>query len=378
MTTQTTSNRGKPLIGMSLFASVFVVCFLYYGFQEMRYSLTGATAIARVTHKSQEARSSGKGGGTHQVLVLDYTFVDASGTHHTERDEVPLGWRFGRDETVQVEYLPGIKNGSRVMGKYSPMLVLGIVSVIGGFVVWLMALSNSKASEPMEPLVPSASVDNANETRAKSRESRADRRQKRGKQRRESNSPIHSPAVRNELGGPARHRHETDVPTFAPNSLVCRYAGWMGKPVSVIVDRSLGMIHFQNCFRLATFWAISTEPWFSCPLSQIKAAHHCNNKGHRSLVIATRSGKARISADASDYSALCDAMASFMPHGLRALHEDHPVVGCLTSLVGFGGLALGYCLSPNGVSDTTQYLISLGTGVVCLVLFFMGIKSLNR
>lgn len=378
MTTPATPNRQRSLTGMYLYTAIWGGITLYFGFQELRYSLFAATATATVTHKSQEMRSGGRG-GARPVLVLDYSFRDATGAQRNEQDVVPPDWR--DNGAVSVEYLPGTIGSSRVKGAKSQgglLLITSLFAVIGGVIVWLKSVSNAKASEPMEPLVSSATADIANEPRVESSNVRADRKRKRDRQQRESNLPKQSPAAPNELGGPGWHRHESDVPVFAPDSLVCRYAGWMGKPVSVIVDRSAGMIHFQNCFRLAKFWAISAEPWLSCPLNEVRAAHHCNHKGYRSLVIATRSGKARISSDASDYAALCDAMAGFVPHGLRAIHEDHPVVGFLMAFVAFGGLALGYCLTPHGASDTTTFLISCGTGVVCLVLLFMGIKSLNR
>ncbi len=372
MTKQAASNRGNSLNGMYLFTTMFAGMFLYFGFQELRYSLFAETATATVTHKSQEMRNGGRG-GPRPVLVLDYSFRDANGTQRNEQDVVPPDWR--EDRTVLVEYIPGAIGSSRVKGAKSPgvsLLLTGVFAVIGGVVIWVFRLNNAKTAVTLEPLPAFASTNVADN-------SRTDRRQKRDRKGHEFPEPKEgNAAVPSELGGPSWHRHESGVPMFATDSLVCRYAGWMGKPVSVIVDRSAGMIHFQNCLRPAKFWATSTEPWFSCRLSEIKAAHHCNDKGRLSLVIATQMGRARVSADASNYAALCDAMASFVPHGFRVLHEDDPAFGYLMVFVLFGGMALSFYLTPKDASLTTYYLATVGTGIAVLVLLFIGVKSQNR
>lgn len=377
MTTPTTPNRQKSLAGMYLYTAVWGGITLYFGFQELRYSLFAATATATVTHKSQETRSNGKGGGTHQVLVLDYSFRDANGAQRSERDEVPLGW--GNNGTVPIEYIPGAIGSSRVKGAKSQgglLLITGLFAAIGGVIVWLKSVSNAKASEPLEPLVSCATVDIANEARAESSDVRVDR--KRDRQRRESNSPMHSPAVPIELGGPGWHRRESGVPMFASDSLVCRYAGWMGKPVSVIVDHSAGMIHFQNCLRLRKFWAISSEPWFSCPFSSLVAAHDFTHKGQRGLTIVTRSGTARIPSEASSFESLCQTLPAVIPGGGRAFSTEHPAFGILLAFGAMGGFVLGFALTPKGASDATLWLMMLGSAFAVLMTLLGGARLLSR
>ncbi len=378
MTTPVTQNRQKNVVAMYLGAVAMGGLTLFFGFQELRYSLFAATATATITHKSQEMRGGGRG-GPRPALVLDYSFRDAKGVQRNEQDVVPLGW--GNDGTVPVEYIPGTIGSSRVKGAKSQgglLLMTGLIAVIWGVVAWLKTVSNNKASEPMEPLVSSATVDIANEARAESSDVRADRKRKRGRQRRESNSPKQSPAVPNELGGPTWHHHDSSVPIFATNSLVCRYAGWMGKPMSVIVDRATGMVHFQNCLRLRKFWAISSETWFSCPVSELIAAHDFTHKGHRSLTIVTRSGTARISSDASNFESLSQTLPALIPDGGRAFSTEHPAFGILLAFGAIGGFVLGFVLTPRGASDTTLWLMMMGSAFAVLMTLLGGARLLNR
>ena len=233
-------------LGMYLFTAIWGGVFLYFGFQEARYSLFGATSSAKVTHKTTEWRSHK--GGSHQVFVLDYSFRDQDGKEQSGHDEVHSHWSFGSDETVQVEYIPGANAASRVKGAKNLGILLwiaGIFSAIGGLIVWLVKRHQSKAAVQLEPLTLSES--------SKAADSSADRPQPRD-----------------------RTRFAPGVPRFSDEALVCRCAGWMGKPVSVIVDRAKGMIHFQNCFTLRKFLAVSAEPWFSCPLSELTATLQSN------------------------------------------------------------------------------------------------------
>ena len=232
-----------------IFTAAMVAPFLYFAFLEVSYSLFGAWAVAKVTHKTQEQRSNGKGGGSHPVLVLTYSFQEASGNQRSERSDVGIGWTLGPDETVPIEYIPGVSFGSRVKGAKSPFLALvisGIFAGIGIFVTWLIKRHQAKAAVELEPLTQSESSKTAGD-------SSADRPQPR-----------------------ERKRFAPGVPKFSDEALVCRCAGWMGKPVSVIVDRAKGMIHFQNCLTLRKFLAVSAEPWFSCPLSELTATLQSN------------------------------------------------------------------------------------------------------
>lgn len=379
MTSSATPNRENSAVGLYLGAVALVGVTLYFGFQEFRYSKFAATATATITHKSQEMR--GKGGG-HPVLVLDYSFRDANGAEHHGQDVVPLGW--GNDGTVLVEYFPGTNGSSRVKGARSQgglFVMTSLIAVFWGVIAWVLSVSNAKASEPLEPLVPSATVDVANETRAELGNVRADRKRKRDRQRHEPNSPTPSFAVPNELGGPSWHRQESDVPMFAADSLVCRYAGWMGKPMSVIVDRSAGMIHFQNCYYPKGFWRFKPSPWFSCPIEHLVAKHSMSGRGEY-FVIVTRQGRAALTITSGDFDSLRSVLDNVIPGGGQRFTIHHPWVPTIYVLFGFGGLVLGVlrasCDSPSSVTGNGFFVTTGLWLVVSMVAAYLIIKVLCK
>ena len=373
-----TQNRQKNIVVMYLGAIAMGGVTLFFGFQELRYSLFAATATATVTHKSQEMRGGGRG-GPRPVLVLDYSFRDANGAQRNEQDVVPPDWRV--DETVLVEYFPGTIGSSRVKGAKSRgglLLVTGLIAVFWGVIAWLISVSNAKASEPMEPLVPSAIVDIANDARAESSDVRADRSREHGQQRREPNSPMHSPAVPTELGGPGWHRHESGVPMFAPDSLVSRYAGWMGKPLSVIVDRSAGMIHFQNCYYPKGFWRFKPSPWFSCPIEHLVAKHGMSGRGEY-FVIVTRQGRALLTITSGNFDSLRSVLDNVIPGGGQGFTIHHPLVPTIYVLFGFGGLVLGVLRASSDLPSSVMgngFFVTTGFWlVVAMVAAYLIVKA---
>lgn len=373
MAAKSVRNGKHSLIGMYFFTAVFGAGCLYFAFQEARYSLTGTTATATVTHKSQELRSNSKGGGTHTVVVLDYSFQDASGTKRTGHDEVPLHWTFGPGETVSVEYLPGANAVSRVKGAKSltqALLIFGIPVAVGIVILLVLVWHNSRASIALPPLTNSSSAEMSDSGNSEPPKPRGRTARKLNRQReRESPSQVNQQEIAS---------GQSATPTFSPNSLVCRYAGWMGKPVSVIVDRDAGMIHFQNCHTPRKFWVLSAQPWFSCRFRDLVAAHPFSHKGHRSLTIVTQSGKALVSENASNYDSLCQAMTKSIPEGGRAITADHPALPVLHVFVAIGGFFLGLSIAPKGISDVSFGLLLVGSAFACVMIVQMAVKLLTR
>lgn len=355
MTTPASQNRQQSIAGLWFGAVAMAGVTLYFGFQEFRYSQFAATARGTITHKSQEMR--GRGGG-QLVLVLDYSFRDAMGIQRNEQDVVPLGW--GNDGTVLVEYFPGTSGSSRVKGarsRWGMFLGTSLIAIVWGVIAWLITVSNAKASKPMKPLVPSATADIANETRAESSDVHADRKRKRDRQ-----------------------QPESDVPTFAPDSLVCRYAGWMGKPVSVIVDRSAGMIHFQNCYYPKGFWRFKPSLWFSCPIEHLVAKHSTSGRGGEHFVIVTCQGRAVLTIASGDFNSLRSVLDNVIPGGGQRFTIHHPWVPAIYVLFSFGGFVLGIfrALSdfPGSVTGNGFLVTSLLWLAASMVAAYLIIKAL--
>lgn len=373
MTTTVSQNRQKNMVAMYLGAAAMGGVTLFFGFQEFRYSRFAATATATVTHKSQEMRGGGRG-GPRPALVLDYSFRDANGVQRNEQDVVPPDWRV--DGTVLVEYFPGTIGSSRVKGARSQggmLLMTGLIAVIWGVIAWLKTVSNAKASEPLEPLAVFASTNEADS-------SRANRRRK--SDRREHNSPepkLAKDAVPIELGGPSWHRHKSEAPMLAPDSHVCRYAGWMGKPISVVVDRKRGLVHFENCYYPKGFLRFKPSPRFSCPIEHLVAKHSMSGRGGEYLVIVTRHGRAALSITSGNFNSLCTVLGEVIPGGGQGFTIHHPWVPAIYVLFGFGGLFLGVsALSYFQISVTGNgFFVTTGLGlVVSMVAAYLFIKAL--
>ena len=255
-------SRKKPLIYLITMIVVFVAMIAYVLVPDAMYSLIGETALAKVTHKKQESRTSGKPSRTYEVIVFDYSFQEASGAQRLGQDEVALGQLTGNEDAVNVEYVPGFQYASRLklnrrnplFRALFPMLMLVLFSV---FLV-LHVMHNSSLSQGLEPLVK---------------------------------------------GG---------APKFSSDALVCRYPGWMNKPVSVIVDKTAGTLHLQNCHYPKAFLPKKAEPWFSCQLNELLEVRiekvGSGSERVDALRIVTRTGSALVLPDATDFKSLCDQL----------------------------------------------------------------------
>lgn len=118
-----------------------VMCF--FSGRECLYSVLGTTIDAKVTRQFNEQRSAGRHGGTYSVVVVDYSFTDASGRQRQERDEIRFGSGPSVSETVPVEYISGIAGFSRVRGKPSRVIFVLIACVVPLLIVlgvWMQSV----------------------------------------------------------------------------------------------------------------------------------------------------------------------------------------------------------------------------------------------
>lgn len=299
---------------------------IFFAGREMLYSLLGKTIDAKVTRQSNEHRSAGRHGGVNKVTVVEYSFSEASGRQRQERDEIRAGSGPTITETVPVEYVSGIAGFSRVRGNRGiatfVLVACGIVFLImsglfcvsfrprlGAFVFWLGVFFVSAIvalfitisffrndSLPRDDRILLRFVGLVfaaigyggmwmsglglwKSTRPKSAQAELD-----------------AAAVA--------------APQFSADSLVCRSSGTLWKPVAVIVDRTAGMIHFQNCHRPYGFWVIRSQAWWSGPLTDVLSIRRKTVKSGGEMteysVIETRTGTANVTqGHISNYEALC-------------------------------------------------------------------------
>lgn len=307
-----------------IIASLLGVIGFFIG-RELLYWQLGKTIDAKMTRQSNEQRSAGRHGGLRSVVVLDYSFEEASGRQRHERDEIRFGSGPSISETVSVEYVPGIAGFSRVRGNSGnvplilvlcgvPLLIVsGLYCLsfrprLGAFVFWLGVFLVSAIFSLFITLsffrddsLPRDGIGNMLRF-------------------------VFVVWAAIGYGGmwmsglglwksirPRSAQAELDAaaatPQFSADSLVCRSSGTLWKPVAVIVDRTAGMIHFQNCHRPYGFWVIRSQAWWSCPLTDVLSIRRKTVEGRSQTteysVIETRTGTASVSqGHISNYEAL--------------------------------------------------------------------------
>jgi len=127
---------------------VFIIS-LFFAFRELRFVIWGMTTQARLIDV-YEGKDINVRGDSEPALVVHYTFqdpVEGLGMRD-ENDLLPIDWRRPGGETVQVQYIPGVKNASRLVGHRrmgSVVFCLASLAIVSGFILKL-------AREAKEPV----------------------------------------------------------------------------------------------------------------------------------------------------------------------------------------------------------------------------------
>ena len=146
-----------------------------------------------------------------------------------------------------------------------------------------------------------------------------------------------------------------------------------GRPVSVIVDRTAGLIHFQNCHWLNKFLVVRAEPWFTCPLGDVVSARHDRECEH-GLYITTNHGWASILPKAPNFNALCEELDRSLGHivdwagTVTAGHPKHSYARLIYTGLSFVGVFVGAEFSPGSASMGTVALRMFLGGIGCPAL----------
>lgn len=125
------------------------ICFglgvgFYFGVSELRYSLYGSTTLATINHESYEWRREGghrrgSGGLKTRIATLDYSFQEESGLARREYAEIDCRFlAIERDKTVLVQYIPGVRNASRVkrsVYSYAQSFLFDILLFSGALII---------------------------------------------------------------------------------------------------------------------------------------------------------------------------------------------------------------------------------------------------
>lgn len=146
----------------------------YLGVVELRYLLHGSTAVATINHESYESRRVGghrlSNGYLTSIAKLEYTFREESGLIRREYAEIDCYFlTIGRDKTVLVQYIPGVRNVSRVkvsVYSYAQRFLLETL-LMAGVLIIVAALCNvwywleNRPSTKERSSVPAGSANDA-------------------------------------------------------------------------------------------------------------------------------------------------------------------------------------------------------------------------
>ncbi len=124
------------------FAGVAFLITGYLSYKEMKYAIRGKSAEATIT-RTFETTSVGRRGKPRKYLVVEYSFIDDDGKHQNDSDDVALDWPVP-EQSVTVEYLPGVERSSRIEGHsnmFAVWMFLGSCALLlfAGVKLYLMA-----------------------------------------------------------------------------------------------------------------------------------------------------------------------------------------------------------------------------------------------
>ena len=118
----------KRFKGILIAGLLFLIsgCFAY---TELKYAVRSKTTDAQVS----EAKRWLSGRRQTPKIDLKYSYQEADGTHRSGRDDVPESWVPGDLKTVQVQYIPGAQDSSRIKASERLMPVYFFAAMV----VWL-------------------------------------------------------------------------------------------------------------------------------------------------------------------------------------------------------------------------------------------------
>ena len=130
---------------------VVVLAFLasaYFSFNEMRYAVWGKAITAKLVNVHQASGSRGR-----QRIIVEYEYVDGQGTVRRERDDLSRSAHIPVSEIVEIQYVPGVEDSSRLRTSanwYAVYIFLAmLVALIAALVMlWKFADAQVHGTKP--------------------------------------------------------------------------------------------------------------------------------------------------------------------------------------------------------------------------------------
>lgn len=120
---------------------------MYLSYQEFKYFIWSEVTIGQVA-RVFETKSSRR---SPRKWAVEYAYVDNKGEHHRERDDIPISWP-SPQEQVDIQYLPGVHNSSRIRGNTHQFAVW----MFGGSLAYLGYALYQLIREANEPIARTA------------------------------------------------------------------------------------------------------------------------------------------------------------------------------------------------------------------------------
>ncbi|HVW02198.1 MAG TPA: hypothetical protein VHB77_17735, partial [Planctomycetaceae bacterium] len=117
---------------------VVVLAFLasaYFSFKEMRYAFWGKAINARLLDVQQATGNRGR-----KRIVVEYEYVDGQGTVRRERDELSRLAHIPVSEFVEIQYVPGVEDSSRLTSSANWYAVYIFLAMIVALIVAIVML----------------------------------------------------------------------------------------------------------------------------------------------------------------------------------------------------------------------------------------------
>ncbi len=168
------------------------------------------------------------------------------------------------------------------------------------------------------------------------------------------------------------------IPTHR-KSLVYRMGFNSGKQISIVVDHTSNVIHFENCYSRSRYFRFSPEQHFFCPVSDVTSYHtyHLKNKGTY-LVLKTRTGTAQVLTKGDSFADFYDAMHHEFPGKACAFHEDSSLAMFLFLMAAFAAWYIGRGLIPALASNAVHFSIIVPLVVVSVLSVYLWVDWLGR
>jgi hypothetical protein len=164
----------------------------------------------------------------------------------------------------------------------------------------------------------------------------------------ESGSRLHRPTQEDLLIKPDSLLPE-DALSYAdvPQVLEMTFAYGFGKRRRVVVDTQARTIRFDWCLVGRGFFDVKSLPTVTMPLDDVLEVHECRYRGHISLTVITRAGKALLPAKADNYEPLRDLLCRVSESTPAAPLTQHPATMCFVMGAIVLGMGVGAALTPQ-------------------------------